>query len=179
MKYYVVYDNRLCFDADFINATNIICYHEDLDVINRYGETVEKTNPGSSQFYEIGRAKIKDLKRIPSYYDFYLVRYGSSYIQAGYMELVEHDLATALKELAFAKEIIFKHLEFTQLSVKDKGVLQKACGILQELELDIAEETPTLDELKIHKMDYEMKERARSAWFDLEDDPTWGVVNDI
>lgn len=173
MKYYVIYDASKCFDAQFINAINAIGYHEELNVVTKYCEMVQESNPDKKFLYEIGKVKSKDLKRLPDYYDLYLVRYGTGYIQAGYMELVENDLVTSIKEISFCKEIILKHLEFSNLSNKDKSVLEKASIILKNLEMDMASDIPSFDDLKVRKMDDEIRRRAMSIWFDFENDPLW------
>ena len=132
---YAVYDKK-----------KLIAYHDEKRVVKRYCNSIN-TNKREKDLYflKIPKTIWKEKNHNP---DLYLVRYGKSYIQSGYIDYVQTDYNINLSELYLSKDILLKIAETRNVP---KAILKSFTKVLNFLEGIIKEEeeyVPTLEELQ-------------------------------
>ena len=166
-----MYDKRKTIDEDRFLLSGIIGFHESKRVCLKYIKMAE-----NSEDLAILKVKEKLITEKSDYYDYYLVRYGNGYVQSKYFDLIEDDYKTSIKELVFAKEIIMKYMEFSDLTNGEQKALKKTCEFLEDKKEDIKNDIPSFNTLKIMEMEQEAKQVASYRWgIDVDDDTTWDI----
>lgn len=140
---YCVYDNN----------ENVIAFHDDKDVVRTYILKLKSTNP-TSQDLHIGKIKKKKIKSIVDLDNLYLVRYGDTYIQAGYIEYLELVSSQSIYDNKMCKDVLLKILECEPLLNKERKAVEKTVEIIDRFLTEAKEFTPTLNELKTYESDY-------------------------
>lgn len=131
----------------------IVAFHEDYDVCEIYVDNLEKSHNIS---LNIAKIKKKNKHLLKGLDDLYLVRYGHTYVQEGYLQYVEISEGQYLDDIRYAKDVIYRLLEGAHnIKEKDVKTLSKSTKILDRLLEDMASYTPSLDILNGLKMDYE------------------------
>lgn len=125
--------------------SRLIGFHEEKRVVKHYMRSIQNRSEGFLQIKQVNQKKIE---KILDYQDFYLIRFGKTYIQFGYEEYVLDDYAVILAELYLAKDVLLKLQLKEKLSKSTKNGLQKTLLLLEE-EIEAEEMmVPTLIELK-------------------------------
>ena len=123
----------------------VIAFHDEKRVVKCYTDRVK------SRYDErlvVCKVKKKDEKNINQLYDLYLVRYGDTYIQSGYMEYLQLADPQLEYDHQYAKDVLMKVLEIEDLNKKEKRAIKDSVTILEGL-IDIDRKyTPTLEELQ-------------------------------
>lgn len=135
------------------NNGDLIAFHEEKNVIKKYISDYEYSNNESLIPFHIKKKKVKKYSHL--YEDLYLIRYNGSYIQSKYMILKQLDVEPFLDDIQYAKDIIVRTLEFSNIE-KGKEILWEAYNILNKEMEKVKRNTPTLDELKRRYVDIEM-----------------------
>lgn len=139
---YVVLDNN-----------DIIGFHEEYDVCKKYVDNVYKHH---KVILEINKLKKKKRNLLFGLDDLYLVRYGYTYIQEGYLLYVELSSEQIVDDIRYARDVIYRILGSQEdLTGKEVSTLSKSTKILEDLYIDASTYTPLLSDLKNLKQDYD------------------------
>ena len=129
----------------------IIAYHEEKRVVEKFVYNYNMTNKTNVTYKKIKKRYAKRLLKDKD--DLYLIKYGSSYIQYGYydvMEIYHRDLITELEDV---KDILYKiiEVEYRNMSKKEIKHLQGSVEVIERLLHDEYDVTPSLDSLRTSK----------------------------
>ena len=130
----------------------IIAIHDEKNIVEEYNNRVYYYH---KIHLDIIKVKKKSVKKISYLDDLYLVRYGETYVQAGYLTYIQLAYDQMSEDLKFAQEIILRTLEINELSSKESKVLAKSAAILGRLHYESESYTPSLNELKSLKDSYD------------------------
>jgi len=130
----------------------IIALHDEKRVVERYIDSIEKCH---GEKLSISKIKKKYLnKKIDDLYDLYLVRYGDTYVQSGYMEYIELMDPQVEYDHQYAKDVILKILELESLDKEDRKTLESTVMILESIIDQDRKYTPSISELEKIKDQY-------------------------
>lgn len=136
---------------------NLIAYHEKKRVVQTYVHSIEKHTSEN----ELAIIKIKNKIFYKQYEtivdDLYLVKYGKSYIQAGYLIYAQIALDTEVEvqDLKDAQEILLRVLEINNTTKKERKALRQTIELLNDMVIDYDTYVPSLVELKQMKLTYD------------------------
>lgn len=143
---YCVYDE---------NKKDIIAFHDDIDVVQCYVDSIYKHHSVS---LKIGKIKRKKAEKYKDYEDLYLIRYGrygDTYIQSGYLQYLEFVDDGLHEDHIFCRDILLRLLEIYDLPINEKNNIKKTVKIIQNI-LDHEDGyIPELGSLKDIKQDYD------------------------
>lgn len=130
---------------------NIIAYHERKKVVESYIDNINRCHGIILTIQKYKKEK-EISKNLP---DLYLVRYADTYVQTGYflyMQLLSDQIDY---DHEYARDILLRILEVSSLKKKDKKILEGAVKVLDKIIQEDREYTPSLDDLKSIKLDYD------------------------
>lgn len=131
----------------------LIAFHEELKVVETYHRLLKKYHPDAP--IEIGKVKRKKLKQIRHYEDLYLVRYGKTYVQCGYLEYLSIQSDEWIYDTKLCIDVLVRTMSMEGLDKKESDVLKKAVLIMDRILKEGEEYTPTLENLRNMKDEYE------------------------
>ena len=123
-----------------LSATQgIIGWHEEMDVCELYIE-----NTGDDDLVCI-KVKKKELKKLikTDIEDYYLVRYNMTYLQRRFVDCVEIASISIIDAHRELRDNIYNILHLSELTKKERRILEKTCNILSNEVLDDEIYTPT------------------------------------
>ena len=129
----------------------IVAFHDEKKVVKCYIKRIRDSSDATLGFCKI---KKKDVKKVNTLYDLYLVRYGDTYVQSGYLEYLELADPQLAYDHQYAKDVLLKVAEIDYLDKEDIEVIEKCVMILDELIDDDRKYTPSLSELEKFKDHY-------------------------
>ena len=109
----------------------LVGYHEKKKVVGQYYYSLKKEDKLSR--YKFVKCKKKSIKKIPSYYEYHLVRLGRNYIPAMYYAFAKDDVQTLAFEYKHTIEILTRIFELEDLSQNNRDVIEKAIFIVQNV----------------------------------------------
>lgn len=130
----------------------IIAIHDDKEVVEKYNMLIYHHHKIR---LDIIKAKKKNIKNSAYFDDLYLVRYGETYVQAGYLTYIQLAYGQATEDEKYAKDILLRILELNKISNKERKTLSKAVEILDRQIYSENQYTPSLNELKRLKSEYD------------------------
>lgn len=123
-----------------------IAFHDELKVVKRYRKGLLSDHNIDTDIRQITRKK---LKRIEDYRDYYLVRYGDTYIQSKFLMSANIDMKQIVYDFKYTKDILFRILEIPDdLTEEDKYHIEKVIEILMFKLDNVQGYTPTITELQ-------------------------------
>ena len=128
----------------------LVAYHEREKVVKTY---INYIHMHSDDVLNIKKIKHIDDEFILKYSDLYLVKYGETYVQEGYLDYM--DIAVLDDDAEYALDVIDRIIRTAKLSDKQIKTLKKSINILSELVEEGNTYVPTLNQLKRIKMDYD------------------------
>lgn len=137
-----------------LNEEKIIAFHEEKRVVESYCESIKKYHNKTLMIAKIKKHKRKKLKNISNYYDLYLVRYGDTYVQSGYIEYLEMHSPQIEYDHLQAKDTLLRIMELEELSEKEKKAYQVVLRSLEEIIEEDRSYTPDIKELNQMKDQY-------------------------
>jgi len=146
----------------------LIGYHEKKKVVSKYYHALVKND--NTDKFKLVKCKNKVLKKIPDYYEYYLVRLGHNYIPALYYEYGNEDIATETNDYKYSIEILMRLFEFGNLNEKDKNHIQKTIVILQESINDALESVSSPDLYKERDEMYKRFKDEMNYYSSLDND---------
>ena len=135
-----------------VDKDHVIALHDDIEVVEKYAGNIYKCH---NVKLDIIKIKKKALSKITNKDDLYLVRYGRTYIQVGYLLYVQLMSDQIIEDNKYAKDILLRILEMSRLSSKEEKVISKAIDILDRTIFDDETYTPEYKELRRLKSDYD------------------------
>lgn len=135
------------------NIGRIIALHDDKKVVKRYVESVDHYHKIT---LDIIKVKKRAVKEIHNYEDLYLVRYGDTYVQAGYLTYIDLEYGGLIEDLRYARDILLRTLEMEKLRKGEVKALEKSVMVFDKLLREQERYTPNESELKNIKEDVEM-----------------------
>lgn len=135
----------------------VIAIHYEKETCEKYCELIERFH---NIKLPIGKIKKKKLKKHPELLDeLFLVRYNDTYVQAGYVDVLEINSGEFLHDYKYAKEILIRVLKIEDTIDKSaRKAIEKSILILDELYNENSEFVPMLSALQSDKMAYEAYE---------------------
>lgn len=130
----------------------IIAMHDEKSVVEEYNSLIFRYH---KIHLDIIKAKKKSLKNKAYFDDLYLVRYGQTYVQAGYLTYIQLASDQMSEDMQFAKDILLRILEVNKLSNKESKTLTKAVNIMDRIIYEDERYTPSINELEHLKNDYD------------------------
>ena len=140
----------------------VIAIHDDKDTCEKYCELIEKYHDIK---LPIGKIKKKKLKKHPELDELFLVRYNETYVQSGYVDVLEISSGEILHDYKYAKEILMRILEIEEIDKSNRKAIEKSILIIDELYNENSEFVPMLSDLQSAKMDYEAYKYNRGIEF--------------
>lgn len=134
------------------SSGKIIAIHDEKEVVEKYNSMIYHFHKIR---LDIIKTKKKNIANTDFYDDLYLVRYGETYVQAGYLTYIQLAYGPHYEDETYAKDILLRMLEINKLSNKDRKTLTKAVKILDKEIFSDSQYTPSLNELKRLKEDYD------------------------
>lgn len=134
------------------DGKKVIAIHDDIDVVEKYIDNIEKNH---NIRLPIGKIKKKQLKKHPEYNDLYLVRYNNIYVQAEYLETLSIISEDYIYDYRCAIEILLRSLEVEDMSENDMKAIKKSIKVLDKIIKSYEEYVPKLSTLQSTKMDLE------------------------
>ena len=134
-------------------GNNMIAFHDELEVVEKYKEYVKRSNPNLPDLY-VGKIKKKKMKRIYNYENLYLVRYSDTYVQSGYLVYLEILSDQFIYDERYCKDILLRILECREITDKERKSIERTVKIVDRFLQESKEFTPSLDELKKFEADY-------------------------
>lgn len=138
----------------------IVAYHEDKEVVEDYIYNAIRSNKLCNDDLRLVKIKDKLITKNRNLDDLYLVRYGSTYIQTGYLlylQLVSNDAANENKYLI---DLLLRTLEIYDLSDKDVKTITKAVKVINKIIETEDSYTPSIKELKHYKDWYDEQQNS-------------------
>ena len=131
---------------------NIIAFHDKKHVVEKYIDSIYKLHK-----IQLNKGKIKKSSKykLAGKDDLYLIRYGDTYVQSGYLLFVQISQDQILEDEQYALDILYRLLETTRLNEKQSKKIMKAIGVMEKLVHEDREYVPSFDQLKTMKSDYE------------------------
>ena len=124
----------------------ILAYHEKKKVVNKYLESISKYD--ESEKYSLQKVNSSFINAIPDSYDYYLIPYKTSYIQAKYYGYVREDSIGIIHEYSYVKDVLKRIYEFEKLTKENRKHIEKVIMLLSDLIQDEKDEIPSPSELK-------------------------------
>lgn len=131
----------------------IIAVHDNKRVIHLYIKRITMYHPEVVLFAV--RIKKKLLNETPNLDDLYLVRYGKTYLQAGYLIYVKLVSEQITEDHKFARDILYRILEVATLTKKETKQIGSTIKTLSRIIDDEEQYTPSFSELQSLKMEYD------------------------
>ena len=140
-----------------IDMDRFIAFHDEKSVVKKYIRRIRDSSGKRLHYVKIKRKKAEKIK---NYLDLYLVRYGETYIQSGYVEAMETADPQVVYDHRYARDVIMRILEVSDmLTNNDVKVLGKAIKIIDRLIDDEKDYTPSLEDLERMQDQYEKYKR--------------------
>ena len=89
-----------CYDDD---EERIIALHDNKEVVEKYCELLKEYHNVN---LSIGKIKKKAEDRIKNLDDLYLVRYGDTYVQSGYLLYLQMSSAQLIEDISKTKDVL-------------------------------------------------------------------------
>lgn len=124
------------------NDMRVIAYHEKKSVVKEYLNNLKKSHKGEKFEYQIVKGKIRDIDS-----EKYLIRFGKTYIQSGYKEILDIEVKPILENEKIAMNMLYEITESRELSNKDIKAIARVMRILSEVYEEDISYTPTEEEL--------------------------------
>lgn len=131
---------------------NIIAIHDDKDVVETYRDLIQKMH---NIELSVGKIKKKMKNKLEKFSDLYLVRYGNTYVQSGYLLYLQLCSEQVKSDNRYAKDILLRLLETSRLNNKDAKKIMKAIEVMDKIEEEDNNYFPSLNELKGMKEFYD------------------------
>lgn len=131
---------------------NIIAWHDKKSVVEKYIGSIYELHK-----IELSLGKIKKSSEYKALHkdDLYLIRYGNTYIQSGYLMYVELAEDKLVEDDQYALDILYRLLETARLTKKQTKKIVKAIKVMEKVVRKDKEYIPSFEQLKIYKMDYD------------------------
>lgn len=134
------------------DENNIIAFHDNKRAVETYINNVYHHNDIALRMGKIKKEKRYILKGKD---ELYLVRYGETFIQSGYLDYISYSSLQLIEDNILAMDILYRLLETERLSKKENKTIRKAIEIMEEITKEDSEFTPSLSQLKEMKMNYD------------------------
>ena len=131
---------------------NIIAYHDQQRAVKRYIDSIKNT---ANVELKLIKTKRKQVEKIDPCSDLYLVRYGHTFIQSGYSGYFEALFDWVVEEDELLVDLLEKRLSLFNINSKERKILTKAMEVVSNIEYNDKLYTPTLNELKNLKVQYD------------------------
>ena len=138
-----------CYDDD---EERIIALHDNKEVVEKYCELLKEYHNVN---LSIGKIKKKAENRIKNLDDLYLVRYGDTYVQSGYLLYLQMSSAQLIEDISKTKDVLLRILELDDLSKKEIKSMERTVMCLTRIYDEQAKYTPTVKELSEIKNDFD------------------------
>lgn len=148
----------------------VIAIHYEKETCEKYCELIERFHNIKLPIGKIKKKKLKkhpEIKKHPELLDdLFLVRYNDTYVQTGYVDVLEINSGELLHDYKYAKEILIRVLKIEDTIDKSaRKAIEKSILLLDELYNDNSEFVPMLSDLQSYKMDNEAYEYNRGVEF--------------
>lgn len=134
------------------NDGNIIAFHDKKHVVEKYIDSIYSLHK-----IQLNKGKIKKSSKhkLIGKDDLYLIRYGDTYVQSGYLVYIEFVEPQFIEDDQYALDILYRLLEMSRLTEKQSKKIMKAIKVMEQLVREDRRYVPSLDQLKTLKTDYE------------------------
>ena len=147
---YVAYDGK-----------DIIAFHEDKEVIEIYCDIIDTYHNIKLGIYKV---KKKEAKKFKDFEDLYLVRYGETYIQQGYVDYMQFSSQQLNEDHVQARDILKRVLKTANLDKEESKSIKKTINILNDIIEDDSLYIPELSSLKRMKLEYDPYRYNYNIW---------------
>lgn len=120
----------------------VIAYHEKKSVVKEYLNNLKKSHKDEKFEYQIVKGRVRDIDS-----EKYLIRFGKTYIQSGYKEVLDIETKPILEDEKIAMNMLYEIAESKELSNKDIKAIARVMRILSEVYDEDLSYTPTEEEL--------------------------------
>ena len=129
---------------------NIIAFHDEKRVVKKYVESIYAVHKITLSIKKISKRYKHALNA-----DLYLVKYGKTFVQVGFITYIQIAYDTFLDDERNAKDTLLRILELDRLDSKEIKTIKKAVKIMDKLVYKDERYTPSFDELSRLKADYD------------------------
>lgn len=138
--------------AAFDDKEHVIAYHDRRKVVEAYIENVYKYN---DIYLRLKKIRKRDMDILDGLDDLYLVVYGETYLQSGYVLYMDFVGDQICRDEQYAIDVLYRLLEIRNIKNRDRKKIVSAIEVLEDVLYDDNAYTPTLDELKTMKDQYD------------------------
>lgn len=156
-KYYAVIENSPGTKDKFL----LVGYQERKKPVIRYFESISKEEPKK---YKLVKIQKKKLEKIPEYYEYYLVRFGPTFIPMKYYQLAKDSIETEYCDLRYASDVLNRIYRTEKTNEKDKKALERVI-ILVELMIDELKESATNPQM-LKELEQLFEQYRNETYFD-------------
>ena len=119
------------------NNDHLIAFHDSKHVVEKYVESVKTLHDIE---LKVGKVKEESESKLDGKDDLYLVKYNSSYIQAGYLLYVQINMDGFIEDEIAARDVLYRIIEVNRL----EGIIYNDTHFV-----------PTLEQLRTMKYQYD------------------------
>ena len=131
---------------------NIIAFHDKKYVVEKYIDSIQSLHKIN---LNLGKIKKSSKYKLVEKDELYLIRYGNTYIQTGYLIYVELFQTQFMEDDQYALDVLYRIIETTRLNNKENKKIMKAIKVMEKIVHEDREYIPSFDQLKTMKVDYE------------------------
>lgn len=143
------------------DGKHVIAFHDEKRVVEVYCYLIEKYHHKKIDVCFIKDKKIKYMEDIS---ELYLVQYGDSYIQAGYVQYLEFSKVQIDSDHIQARDNLLQILELYDLSKSDTKKINGAIEVITKIIQEDSEYIPELSYLKRIKLEYDPYIYNKGIW---------------
>lgn len=130
----------------------LIAYHDEKRVVEKYADSVRSIHHIT---LNVKKIKKRSKYKLKGREDLYLVKYGKTYIQEGYVMYIELSDSKFEEDECEAKDVLLRILELNELSSKDTKAIARVIRLLDKMIYEKEHYTPSFNELKDLKESYD------------------------
>lgn len=134
------------------NNDHLIAFHDSKHVVEKYVESVKTLHDIE---LKVGKVKEESESKLDGKDDLYLVKYNSSYIQAGYLLYVQINMDGFIEDEIAARDVLYRIIEVNRLTDKQIKRIMRAITILEGIIYNDTHFVPTLEQLRTMKYQYD------------------------
>lgn len=131
---------------------NIIAYHDKKYVVEKYIDSIQILHKIR---LNLGKIKKSSKYKLNGKDELYLIRYGDTYIQSGYLIYVELFQTQFIEDDQYALDVLCRIVETTRLTEKENKKIMKAIKVMEKLVYEDRQYIPSFNQLKSMKVDYD------------------------
>lgn len=131
---------------------NIIAFHDKRRVVEKYIDSIFKLHHIE---LILGKIKKSSKYKLIDKDELYLIRYGNTYVQSGYLIYIELSQDQFIEDEQYATDVLYRLLETSRLTDKQSKKIEKAIKVMEDILKEDREFIPSFNTLEELKLNYD------------------------